>query len=374
MSLLSQTTSGAMRPVVSPATAQPVRVVSVPAGHPYVARVTADREVTVLPDPAPEGAAPGQWWPPVVLDPEWITTHAADADLLHLHFGTESFTPEHLAACVDAAHAVGWPVVLTVHDLDHPQLTDQSRYVAQLDLLVPRVDALITLTPGAAAEIAARWGRRALVLPHPRLLSGSAPRVQPTGGCRVIGLHLKDLRPNVDPIGATRALLSALADPALDGLGTRAEIRMHRSVRDPRARDAIRALCASSPLVTLIEHDRLDDAELERSLAGLDACVLPYAHGTHSGWLELCWDLGVPVAAPAVGHYGDQHPDGSVAVFGPGELAAALHRLLTTGTRAGTGDRDAVVRERRELRAVADLRVSTRHRDLYRELLAGSAR
>ncbi len=374
MSLLSPTTSGGVRPVVSPATAPPVRAVSVPAGHPYVARVTADRGVTVLADPTPDGAAPGQWWPPVVLDPEWITAHAGDADLLHLHFGTESFTPGHLAACVDAAHAVGWPVVLTVHDLDHPQLTDQSRYLAQLDVLIPRVDALITLTPGAAAEIAARWGRRALVMPHPRLLSGVPPRVPPTGGCRVIGLHLKDLRPNVDPIGATRALLSALADPALDGLGTRAEIRMHRRVRDPRARDAVRALCASSPLVTLIEHDRLDDAELERSLAGLDACVLPYAHGTHSGWLELCWDLGVPVAAPAVGHYGDQHPDGSVAVVAPGGLATALRGLLATGTRAGTADRDALVRARRDLRAVADLDVSTRHRDLYRELLAGSTR
>jgi hypothetical protein len=369
MTLLSPVTTG-----TSHVTSAPVRVASVPAGHPYVARVTAGRGVHVLPDPLPDGAEPGRWWPPVVLDPRWIADHAAEADLLHLHFGTESFTPEHLAATLHAAHDAGWPVVMTVHDLAHPQLADQRRYAEQLNVLVPGADALITLTPGAAAEIAARWGRDALVLPHPRLLTGNPPTVPPTHGCRVIGLHLKDLRPNVDPIGTTRALLAALSDPALDGLNARAEVRLHRSVRDPRARDAVRALCASSPMVTLIEHDRLDDAELEHSLAGLDACVLPYRHGTHSGWLELCWDLGVPVAAPAVGYYGQQHGDGAVSTFRPNELAVSLRDLLRDGTRAGTADRDAVVRRRHGERSVLDAATAERQHVLYRALLAGSAR
>jgi hypothetical protein len=377
MSQLLAPNAGASR-----ATSRTVRVASVPAGHPYVARVTAADGVAVLPDPTPPGAAPGVWWPPVVLDPAWVRAHAADADLLHVHFGTESFAPEHLARTLAAAREVGWPVVLTVHDLEHPQLTDQARYRAQLDVLVPGADALVTLTPGAAAEIRARWGRDALVVPHPRLLGEVPEPPAVPGDERVVGLHLKDLRPNVDAPAATRALLAAVADLRASGLPVRAEVRLHRAVRDESARDEVRARCAAADpaAVRLVEHDRPHDGALAAALAGLDACVLPYAHGTHSGWLELCWDLGVPVAAPAVGHYAEQHPDGSVATSGPvgdaAGLAAALRDLLGSpaSTRPGTPARAALVRERRAARLAADRAAAEQHAALYRRLLAGVAR
>jgi len=378
MSQLLAPTAGSAR-----STSRTVRVASVPAGHPYVARVTAAPGVELLPDPTPPGAEPGRWWPPVVLDPAWVRAHAAEADLLHVHFGTESFAPEHLARTLAAAREQGWPVVVTVHDLEHPQLTDQDGYRAQLDVLVPGADALVTLTPGAAAEIRARWGRDALVVPHPRLLDAipddGTPRAP--GAERVVGLHLKDLRPNVDAPAATRALLAAVAHLCASGLPVRAEVRLHRTVRDEAARAEVRALCAAAgPAVDLVEHDRLDDAALAAALAGLDACVLPYAHGTHSGWLELCWDLGVPVAAPAVGHYAEQHPDGSVATSGPvGDapgLAAALRALLgaAAATRPGTVERAALVRDRRERRLAADRAAAEQHAALYRRLLAGVSR
>ncbi|WP_217615379.1 glycosyltransferase [Cellulomonas sp. GbtcB1] len=378
MSQLLAPTAGAPR-----STSRTVRVASVPAGHPYVARVTAAAGVELLPDPTPPGAEPGRWWPPVVLDPAWVRAHAAEADLLHVHFGTESFAPEHLARTLAAAREQGWPVVVTVHDLEHPQLTDQDGYRAQLDVLVPGADALVTLTPGAAAEIRARWGRDARVVPHPRLLGevpegGGAPA---PGGERVVGLHLKDLRPNVDAPAATRALLAAVADLRASGVAVRAEVRLHRAVRDEAARAEVRALCAAAgSAVDLVEHDRLDDDALAAALAGLDACVLPYAHGTHSGWLELCWDLGVPVAAPAVGYYAEQHPDGSVETSGPvgdaAGLAGALRRLLAaeTSTRPGTTERAALVRDRRAERLTADRAAAEQHAALYRDLLAGGSR
>lgn len=381
MSQLLAPTAAASR-----STSRTVRVAAVPAGHPYVARVTAADGLEVLPDPTPPGAEPGRWWPPVVLDPAWVRAHAAEADLLHVHFGTESFAPEHLARTLAAAHEAGWPVVLTVHDLEHPQLTDQAGYRAQLDVLVPGADALVTLTPGAAAEIRARWGRDALVVPHPRLLGDLPPAADAAapapGDERVVGLHLKDLRPNVDAPSATRALLAAVADLRASGLPVRAEVRLHRHVRDEAARAEVRALCAAADpaVVRLVEHDRLDDAALAAALAGIDACVLPYAHGTHSGWLELCWDLGVPVAAPAVGYYDQQHPDGSVATSGPvgdgAGLAAALRDLLRSpaATRPGTPARAALVRDRRDRRLAEDRVAAERHAALYRSLFAGEAR
>ncbi|MCJ0701615.1 glycosyltransferase [Frigoribacterium faeni] len=359
---------------------RPLRVVAVPASHPYVRRVTADDAITLHDDPRPDGAGPGVWWPPVALDAAWIRAHADGADLLHIHFGTESFDVAHLVDAVDAAHAVGWPVVQTVHDLDHPQLADadQGRYVAQLDALLPRVDAVLTLTEGAAAEIARRWGVEAVVVPHPRLLgSDFTADTAPIGFAadgRVVGLHLKDLRPGVDGPGATTALVAALDLLRARGDAVTGEVRLHRSVRDSAARDEVRRLCAASDAVVLVEHDRLDDTALAAGLARLDACVLPYRHGTHSGWLELCWDLGVPVVAPDTGHYADQHDDPTVAsarfAADGSALADALDGVLRAGARPGTTHRRDIITARSAERDRVDRDVVRAHLAVYRAALA----
>ncbi|WP_223878335.1 glycosyltransferase [Microbacterium radiodurans] len=356
-----------------------MRVAAVPAGHPYVRRVTAAAGVELQDDPPVPGAPAGVWWPPVVLDPAWIRAAADDVDLLHIHFGTESFGPGHLTACLDAAHAAGWPVVFTVHDLIHPQLSDQSPYAAQLDEIVPRADALVTLTSAAAAEIRERWGREAVVLPHPSIIGDEDLPAVAVGEELRIGMHLKDLRPGTDGARATELLVDAVDTLRAGGLHASAEVRMHRTVRDPDARDDIRRRLGTAAHVRLVEHDRLSDAELHTDLAGLDACVLPYRAGTHSGWLELCWDLGVPVAAPAVGCFADQHPDdGSTATFAPGDAAALAEALtaLVTGreaARPGSLARAERAAERRAMRRETDAATAAAHAQLYRDLIRGRA-
>lgn len=352
-----------------------MRIAAVPAHHPYVRRVTCAEGIDLLDDPPVAGADPGVWWPPVVLDPRWIERNAAEVDVLHIHFGTESFAPGHLTACVDAAHEADLPVVFTVHDLTHPQLTDQRPYIAQLDELVPRVDALITLTEGAAAEIRDRWQREALVLPHPSILGDAAtPAIGALSEDLRIGTHLKDLRPGTDGAATARALLGAVTALRAEGHPAVAEIRMHRSVRDEAARDEIRRALADHSHALLIEQERLPDGELYSALSGLDACVLPYRSGSHSGWLELCWDLGVPVAFPTIGHFGDQHPDGSTAGYAPGDeasLTRALTELLTRSEAARPGSiaRAEAAETRRETRRRADAATAAAHAHLYRDLV-----
>lgn len=352
-----------------------ITVASAPAGHPYVASISASPGVTVLPDPPVPGAPAGVWWPPAVLHPSWIIEHRADARLLHIHFGTESFAPGHLTAAIDAAHAVSWPVVFTVHDLEHPQLGDQAAYDRQLDELVRGADALVTLTAGAASVIRRRWGRESLVAPHPSVLPMDAalPRARSFDEV-LIGVHLKDLRPNVDGPGTVAGLLRATAELRDRGINAVAEVRMHHRVRDESARQQVRSLCAADNQAVLIEHERLEDPQLVASLRRLDAYVLPYRHGTHSGWLELCWDLGVPVAAPPVGFYAEQHADSSVRTFGAGEngtLAEALLALISDpgATHAGTHERATAIAARRDARRVSDAAVAQAHADLYRTLL-----
>lgn len=352
-----------------------VTVVAIPAGHPYVRSVTSSADVRVLPDPSSD-MPPSQWWPPRALDPNWIRAHAADADLLHVHFGTESFAPEHLAACLAAAREVGWPVVFTVHDIEHPQLERQEDYLAQLHVLVPGADAVLTLTPGAAEEIRRRWGRAALVVRHPSVLPDDAvlPTVSESTDLR-IGMHLKDLRPNVDAVAMVRSLAAALDLIAATGREVVAEVRMHRAVRDQESRSAVRDIADASARMLLVEHDRLDDRALEGALASLDVCVLPYGHGTHSGWLELCWDLAVPVAAPHVGFYAEQHHDGLVS-FLPDRTGRSLARAVTaaatapSATRAGSKERRALFEVRRTERARSDAAAAEAHATLYRRLVS----
>jgi hypothetical protein len=52
-----------------------------------------------------------------------------------------------------------------------PHHRDRRDHDAQLDVLIPAADGLITLTAGAAAEIESRWGRQPLVLPHPHVVA-----------------------------------------------------------------------------------------------------------------------------------------------------------------------------------------------------------
>jgi hypothetical protein len=353
---------------------EPVRVAAVPAAHPYVTGLgLPPAAVRLLADPPVPGAPPGRWWPPVMLGPAWIAGHRDRFDVMHVHFGMESFSVAALAGAVSALRAAGRPLVHTVHDLSNPQLDEQSHHRAQLDVIIPAADALITLTSGAAAEIERRWGRAATVIPHPAMLTGPVPVTALRAGPPLIGVHLRDLRPSIDGPGTVRTLAAALGRLAARGIPAAGRVWMHARVRDPAGAAEVRATCAQADGIELIVAPRSGDAALIAELDALSVSLLPYRHGTHSGWLELCVDLGVPVAVPEVGHIGDQHPDPEVCrTFASGDadgLADALAGLLALaharpGSRARARERARRAAARAAQRAVA---VSA-HLAIYREL------
>ena len=318
-------------------THETIRVASVPADHPYVAHlspptatgeeagVRPERElspelpgtqepahVVRLPDPPVVGDdGSWRWWPPQMLEPSWLRAHADDFDVLHVHFGFESFTPAHLRDVVATAHALGKCVVVTVHDLRNPHIADERAQLDRLDALVPDADVVITLTNGAAAIIARRWERAALVVAHPHVvpLERLARHESPPPGRRRIGLHLKSLRPNVDAAGALDALaLVATRSPDVEIIVT-----MHRAITDPADRghdaavvDRAESLAARGA-ITLVLHEPMDDDALFAHVGRLDVSVMANVWGTHSGWIEMCHDLGVRVVAPNIGCYAEQH-------------------------------------------------------------------
>lgn len=351
-------------------TLDPIRVASIPAAHPYVRAVTDPQLVQVLPDPPVPGAPAGQWWPPVALTAEWLTAHAADYDVLHVHFGLESFSPGELRAALDAARRVGRPVVYTVHDLDNPQLVDQEPYRALLDVIVPAADHLLTLTPGTAAEIERRWGRRSRVLAHPTLLEHAVVAPGAPDGVTRVGIHVRDLRPNIDAERAVLAAVDAVALLADEGVEVEIEVLMNEHVRSDENAARVIAAAAAHPAVQVRRTPHLSDAEVERWLGGLDLFVLPYRHGTHSGWVELCYDLGIGVAGTDVGYIKAQHPsDFTVVDLDEARtLADAVRQVSNAGEAA---DLPAVIERRRLERRSERSSVRAAHAELYAAACAG---
>jgi hypothetical protein len=333
-------------------------VASIPATHPYVSSVVDATEMTLLPDPVPLGAsAPGQWWPPRLLEPTYLRDHLDDIDVLHVHFGFDSHSPEQLAEVVDLLTQRRVPLVVTVHDLQNPHFADQTLHAERLDVLVPAAATVITLTDGAAAEIGRRWSRDAAVLPHPHVLPLDAVGARRERRTRpVVGIHGKNLRANVDPW----PLLDRMVEHRSPDWCLRLDLD-EEVLHAPRAGEA-----GSQRLdryrragVDVRMHPRFTDAQLTDYLAEVDVLVLPYRHGTHSGWIEACHDAGVQTVVPDCGHFHRQHP-GPVFGYGTGyfdadsfdeAVSAAVGSASAASTAPDDNRRLHRAEQRRQVRA-----------------------
>lgn len=349
----------------------PLRVLSVPSAHSYVQHLrdpdkAAEPAFVLLPDPPVPGAAPGVWWPHPGLDADWVLEHAGEFDVVHVHFGTESKTPEELVAWLAALRRTRVPLVLTVHDIAHPHLRDQTAYHDQLALLVPAADALLTLTQGAATVVAERWGRRPEVVRHPHVVPlplVGAPRPR-HGGLRV-GLHLKSLRTNLDPVPVIDPLREAVRRVP----GGRLHVHAHPELLDedfgrydPTVVAALREL-EDDPVAQVHVRQRMSDPQLWDYLRCVDVSVLTYAWATHSGWVEACRDVGTWVLAPDVGHLLEQ---GGVLAWGrPAEPPTVdrLHDLLEVA--AGSRPQAISSQDRFDQRRL----LAQRHAEVYRRVL-----
>lgn len=331
-----------------------LHVLSIPSAHPYVARVLPGRAAadypsvpdplppgtrgtaTRLPDPVPapvsasgEAPRPGVWWPHRGLEAGWVDEHHDLVDVVHLHFGFEGRTVAQLAEWLDVLDRRGLPLVLTVHDLDNPHLLDQRHHHDTLDLLVPRARRVLTLTPTAAAEIARRWDVEALVVPHPQIVADEAILGAAPSRGRTVGMHLGALRAGTDPTAWFDDLARAVRDRGLDlDVVANDELLGDTDERRLAILGALDAVLSAHDLAGVRHVPRMTDDELHSWVAGQAVAVLPYRHGTHSGWLEMCWDLGTPVVTPRVGHLPAQHDDGLVQVVDDGGVGAALDRAL----------------------------------------------
>jgi glycosyltransferase involved in cell wall biosynthesis len=357
---------------ISPTPVRAITVASVPASHVYVHHIASERPdgVRRLSDPDPDDprrSAEQVWWPPAMLRPEWVAGH--DFDVFHVQFGFDAEDPSELTRLVAALRRRGRPLVHTVHDLRNPHHADRGLHDAQLDVLIPAADAVITLTAGAAEEIRRRWGRRATVLPHPHVVEldrmGRRPR-RTTGSPFRVGLHVKSLRAGMEPLRLLPDLVRAVQELP----GAVLQVNGHCDVlardgdrRHDRLAEFLERGAARGDLELRV-HDFLSDEQLWRYLESLDVSVLPYRFGTHSGWLEACRDLGTAVVAPSCGYFADQGRVHSYVHEEDGYDGGSLRRAVHDAWAAG-----AVSPLDVEMRRAQRAAIASAHRDLYLSVL-----
>jgi hypothetical protein len=323
-----------------------------------------------LDDPAPEVEArvPGQWWPPAMLSTQWIDEHYQEFDVFHVHFGFDAHEAHHLRDVVATLHRHGKPLVYTVHDLRNPHHQTSTAHDAHLDVLVGSADALITLTPGAAEQIARRWGRHAVVIPHPHVVDlARMERPRRVGSAQfVVGVHAKSVRASMVPLPVIRALVPVVAELP----GAELVVDVHCDVfdragarHDPGLRTFLETESGEGRL-RLAVHDCYDDVEFEEYLQSLDLSVLPYRFGTHSGWLEACYDLGTTVLAPDCGFYAEQRRCLTFSADDVGIDEASLQCAVRHAYERRPHWRATVSERRREREEIAGA-----HRDVYEAVL-----
>lgn len=298
-------------------------VLSYPPRHAYVDRLHGRTATLVHRD---------QPWPrlPDLYDLDWLAAHTGDWDVAHLHFTWEQYPPERLAAVLDVHRAARVPIVWTAHDLRNPHTPSAEDDEGHLRLLADRADAVLTLTPGAAAEIGRRFGREALVVPHGPLLAERPPRPERSGDARPrVLVHAKSLRANLDVDAAVAAAGRARARGA--------DLELVVAAHDEATVRRELTSASGGGGVRVEYHAPWSSDELVVAIAGADVLLLPYRWGTHSGMVELAADVGTPVVAADVGYLAEQVPVTTVPVaddrIDVEALAAALLEVTSTGGR-----------------------------------------
>lgn len=324
-------------------------VLSIPSQHPYVRAVyprASSRDVMVLPDPVLDPKEPERWWPHPAFTSQWWNFETTDTpwdlkqsiEAVHVHFGFEHLTVAQTQDFVAELRRRRLPLILTVHDIDNPHLAKQTQYHRQLQVLLDDAARVLTLTDAAAQRLAREFGvssRDIQVVPHPQVVpAGTA--VKPLEPAVDVGVFLKSVRSNV--VSDFAFYREAAAQCAKHG--KKLSVFVHR---DQEGSELFEQL-SSNATIDMRAHEEFSDQELFAAISSCGAVILPYQGGTHSGWLEMCRDLSVPVAVPDTGCFSGQgdSPD-ALAVYATGDGAAAgqaASSLATAGHLKYQGNRE----------------------------------
>jgi Glycosyltransferase Family 4 len=324
-------------------------VATIPFADPYVDAVLPPDVVRV----GPSGEL-SPW-----LDVAYLEAHAAEIDVLHLHTGQAHVAAVAVQCWTETVRRLGIPLVVTVHRLgaaaDAGACPRDTQMDAHLEAVLSTAEVVLTLTRGAADEIAERFGRTAIVVAHP---SVAVPDPELGAERGLVGLRLGRISAATpDPGALVRAALSG----AVSGGG---RLRVLVGAADePWVGSAVRKLVAAGDVELVVHPAEQWPAQLQQ----LHVAVLPEPCGSHSRDLETCRDVGTRVVTPTCGWFADQWSD--VVSYGnheqgrldPVSLTAAIGAALAR-PMPRPADRDWREEQRAAVRRV--------HADVYAQVAA----
>jgi len=324
-------------------------VATIPFADEYVDAVLPPGVVRVGPS-----GHPSPW-----LDVGHLEAHADELDVLHLHTGPSHVASVAVQCWAETVRRLGIPLVVTVHRLGRGEpgggCPEARSTGAHLEAVLSTAEVVLTLTRGAADEIAERFGRTAIVVAHPSMAVAD-PALGAERG--LVGLRLGRVSAAVpDPDALVRAALSG------DGSGGGRLRVLVDEADEPETGSAVRELAARAE-PELVVHPASDRAA---QLQQLHVAVLPEPCGGHSSDLEVCRDVGTRVVTPSCGWFADQWSE--VVSYGnhgqgrldPVSLTAAIGAALTR-PMPRPADRDWRLEQRAAVRRV--------HADVYAQVAA----
>ena len=326
-----------------------IRVATIYHDDDYVA--AALPQGVVRTDPA----RPSPW-----LDVTHLEAHADDIDVLHLHTGDAGVAALAGQCWAETVRRLGVPLVVTVHRIPRSgggRDALEARHDAHLEAVLSTAEVVLTLTPGAADEIAERFGRTAIVVAHPSVVVPDPDRGAERG---LVGLRVGPSSPGVPDTGA---LVRATLSGAVSGGG-----RLRVLAADDRWVGPLVRELASRGELELVVHPA---ADLPAQLQELHVAVLPEPCGTHSRDLEVCRDVGTRVVAPTCGWFAEQW---SEVVPYATDRRGRLDPLSLTGAVEAALARPMPRPADRDWRAEQRTAVQQVHAAVYRQVAADRVR
>lgn len=281
-----------------------LRVVHLPARTPYAWKLHS-HDFRIL-----NGTdIPGGDTVPTAVGAAWLLGHRPLTwiDVLHLHhIDFEDLAT--LTRLLDVCSRDGVKVVFTAHDT-RPMVGSAEDFTARLRLLHTAEVSWVCLTAGSVTELTKILGERpdATVVPHgyvaaPHILAdlerepSNSPRYLMFGAARASRDQLSTLANwslgTADPDSTLHVLLRAFS-PADFTDGGRAPLLLEAAGRDRR--------------ISLTMRPYPTDEEVVSAGLASDALLLPYLWGSHSGQLELAFDLNLLPVCSLTGHLREQY-------------------------------------------------------------------
>lgn len=294
----------------SPVSSEAVRVLHLPARTSYVRKLNSRELLIVNGRTTPHGLDI-----PIDASFDWLDTQTSldFFDVLHVHsveFAATTLVNRVLEKCAQARRRV----VFTLHDII-PMFDDpEDTYTEKLKTVCSAANGIVTLTHGAAQALRERspWlnGNRPLtVAPHGYVVVPDH-EAWGRGGFskdRIEYAMYGAFRPNRDCYVSVVNWYYGLQDQSAR-LNILCRAFNEIDLKDEKLglRNLLDFVQQRPDRIRLVVHPFPSDEQVIQFLSECHVLVMPYKWGTHSGQLEIAFDLNLLPVISDVGYYEEQ--------------------------------------------------------------------